>query len=88
MDQSFGVTSSEISYYHAFRLLPNLLTSRGKVMLKFLESKNCVGLEYFLPVLNNKTATEGQMIGDFSKSLYLVLIYFYLYLISLVPRES
>lgn len=39
-------------------------------MLKFLESKYCTGLEYFLPVLNNKTATEGQMIRDFEKSLF------------------
>lgn len=83
MEQSFRVIRSKISYCHAFRLLPNLLTSRGKVMLKFLESKNCIGLEYFLPVLNNKKTTEGHMIRDFSKSLDLVLIYFYLYLISL-----
>lgn len=70
MDQSFAVISSEISYCRAFRHLPNVLTSRGKVMLKFLESKICTGLEYFLLVLNNKTATEGQMIRDFEKSLF------------------
>lgn len=78
MDQSFGVISSEISYCHAFRLLPNLLTSGRNVMLKFLERKECIGLECLLPVLDNKTATKSQMIGDFSKSLYLVLIYVYL----------
>jgi len=38
------------------------MTARGKVMLNFLESNNFIGLEYFLPVLNNKTAEEGQMI--------------------------
>lgn len=86
MGQSFRVVSSEISYFHVFRFLPNLLTCRGKVMLKFLESENCVGLEYLLPVLNNKIATEGQMIRDFSESLHLVLVY--LYLISLMPHEG
>lgn len=57
-------------------------------MLKFLEGEKHVGLHGFLPVLNNKKTTEGQMLREFSKSLYLVLIYSYQCVISLTPREG
>lgn len=57
-------------------------------MLKFLGGKKHRDLHCFLPVLNNKTTTEGQMIQEFSESLYLVLIYSYLCVISLTPHEG
>lgn len=84
----FRVTNLKVSYCHAFRLLSSLLMSGGNVILKFLESKKCIGLGCFLPVLNNIKSTVSQMIVHFSKSLYLVLIYSYLYVISLMPCEG
>lgn len=57
-------------------------------MLKFLGGKKHRDLHCFLHVLNNKTTTEGQMIQEFSESLYLVLIYSYLCVISLTPHEG